>query len=180
MVAMGIAAGRPGVSAAATAEELQDQVTAHLAERDWDRARPILEVLLGTAQEPGAIRDAARQLAMIAMRQHALDDFLVQADAELSQNPASQAARWKVIEGYALSKKPEAIGRLKTLFDETPRSEMLRVRLAQAYAANGQVEQALALLEEGLKAKPDSRAFNEAIAPIRKSAATPTPSSSSP
>ena len=180
LVAMGIAAGRPSVSAAATTKELQDRARAHLAKREVDQAKPILDIILNTAKESGAIRDAARNLAMIARHQNELDAFLTQADSELSRNPASQAARWKVIEGYALSNKPEAIGRLKALFDETPRSEMLRVRLAQAYADNGQVAEALTLLEDGLKRKPDSRAFKEALARIRELAATPAPSPPSP
>lgn len=171
LVAVGIAAGEPVVSAAATVKELQQQAKAHLAKRQPDRAKPILETILNTAQDLGAIRDAARYLAMIAIEQRTFEAFLAQADAELSQNPSSQAARWRVIEGYALSKKPEAVGRLKALFDQMPRSEMLRVRLAQVYAGNGQAGQALSLLEEGLKTKPDSRAFNEAIAQIRTSAA---------
>lgn len=173
LVAMGIAAGRPDLSTAATTKELQDQARAHLAKREVDRAKPILDIILNTAKEPGAIRDAARNLAIIARLRNELDAFVTQADSELSQNPASQAARWKVIEGYAISERPDAIERLRTLLDQTPKSEMLRVRLAQTYLKHGQGEQALALLEEGLKAAPASQAYHDAIAKIKGAAAKP-------
>ena len=167
LLALGIAAGLPGVSAAATIKELQDQAKAHLAKRQVDRAKPILEIILNTAREPGAIRDAARNLAMIAVQQNALKEFLAQAGSELSQNRDNLSAYWKVVEGSSFSKDwPAVIGQLRPLVNRMPRAEALRVRMAQAYASNRQLQEALRVLEDGVQLKPDSPMLTEAVADV--------------
>jgi Flp pilus assembly protein TadD len=167
LVAVGIAAGKPAVSAAATVKELQQQAKAHLAKRQPDRAKPILETILDTAtvHDLGAIRDAARYLAMIAIEQRTVEAFLAQAEQELGQRPDDPVARWKVIEGFlAIGRRQEAIVQLRTLLDQAPRDEYLRARLAQAYASDGQLEQALAVVQEGLNANPGSVRLAETVA----------------